>query len=280
MSRETRYDTIGNWSVVKLDIVRRDASEYSKIMAKQTNPAFYHIYIDAFAGAGVHVSRATHEFVPGSPLNALLIDPPFREYHFIDLEKKKIESLERIARGRDDVHIYQEDCNKRLETIFHQVRYEEYRRALCLLDPYGLDLNWEVIQRAGSMKSIEIFLNFPVADMNRNVPWRDRSRVDQRQIDRMNAFWGDESWLEVAYKPDRQLSFLEAREEKAPNEEVAEGFRERLVKVAGFHYVPKPVPMRNSQNAIVYYLFFASQKAVAMKIVTDIFEKYSKWRAS
>jgi hypothetical protein len=50
------------------------------------------------------------------------------------------------------------------------------------------------------MKSIEIFLNFPVMDINMNVLKHDQSKVDQEQIDRMNAFWGDESWRDVAYR--------------------------------------------------------------------------------
>ena len=32
--------------------------------------------------------------------------------------------------------------------------------------------------------------------------------------------------------------------------------------------------MRNTCGAVVYYLFFASQKPVAQKIVTSIFKKY------
>ena len=32
--------------------------------------------------------------------------------------------------------------------------------------------------------------------------------------------------------------------------------------------------MRNTMGAIVYYLFFASQRPVALKIVQEIFEKY------
>jgi hypothetical protein len=32
--------------------------------------------------------------------------------------------------------------------------------------------------------------------------------------------------------------------------------------------------MKNSKNAVVYYLFLASPKAVAQKIVTAIFDKY------
>jgi hypothetical protein len=33
--------------------------------------------------------------------------------------------------------------------------------------------------------------------------------------------------------------------------------------------------MRNSKNAIVYYLFLASPKAVAEKIISDIFREYA-----
>lgn len=32
--------------------------------------------------------------------------------------------------------------------------------------------------------------------------------------------------------------------------------------------------MRNTRGAIVYYLFFASQRPVAMKIIKEIFAKY------
>jgi hypothetical protein len=63
-------------------------------------------------------------------------------------------------------------------------------------------------------------------------------------------------------------------EEKVDNETIAEGFRKRLLNVARFKQVPRPLPMRNSKGVIVYYLFFASQKPVAMHIVETIFKKY------
>jgi hypothetical protein len=49
---------------------------------------------------------------------------------------------------------------------------------------------------------------------------------------------------------------------------------DRLKNVAGFSYVPDPLPMKNSNNAVVYHLFLASQKAVAEKIIGGIFAKY------
>lgn len=97
MSRKAlRLDEIGYWSEVKLDIVRKYASAYSTIMAKQ--PLIKrHVYIDAFAGAGQHVSKASGEFVPGSPLNALDIKPPFSELHLIDLDGAKASELRRLT---------------------------------------------------------------------------------------------------------------------------------------------------------------------------------------
>lgn len=275
-SKEMPFDQIGYWSEVKLDILKEYAVAYSKILGAQKNPTLYHVYIDAFAGAGLHVSKASGKFVPGSPLNALLVKPPFREYYFIDLDKQKVAALEALAKERQDVRIYHGDCNRvLLDKVLPQARWEDYRRALCILDPYGLHLDWKVVAEAGRMRSVEIFLNFPVADMNRNVLWRDRKGVSVEQMRRMNTFWGDESWKQIAYAPSPQgeLFGLPA-EEKVSNEAVAEAFRGRLKDVAGFSDVPKPIAMRNSQNAVVYYLFFASNKPVAADIVRDIFAKY------
>jgi hypothetical protein len=60
-----KFDRIGDWSQVKLEIVRDYAQAYSKILAKQ--PSLRHVYVDAFAGAGIHQLKATGEMVPGSP---------------------------------------------------------------------------------------------------------------------------------------------------------------------------------------------------------------------
>jgi three-Cys-motif partner protein len=119
---------------------------------------------------------------------------------------------------------------------------------------------------------MELFLNFPVYDMNRNVLWADRNRVDSSQVARMDAFWGDDSWQEAAYTKTKGL--FDTIEEKATNEVVAQAYRTRLTEVAGFNFVPKPIPMRNTKGAVVYYLFFASPNRTGAKIVHDIFKKY------
>ncbi|MGO9641297.1 MAG: three-Cys-motif partner protein TcmP [Candidatus Acidiferrales bacterium] len=259
---------------MKLDILRKYALAYSKILSAQTKAPLFHVYIDAFAGAGEHVSKTTQEFVPGSPLNALGVQPQFREFHLIDIAPEKIEHLRELIGHREDVFIYQGDCNEiLLRDVFPRVLFEQYRRGLCVLDPYGLHLDWNVISTAGHMRSLDVFLNFPVQDMNRNVFWRDPEGVDESQIQRMNLFWGDESWRDVVYETNWNLFGIP---EKEPNEVIAEAFRQRLRAVAGFGRVPEPLPMRNSRGAIIYYLFFASQNEAAEKIAREIFAKYRK----
>lgn len=268
------FDEIGYWSEIKLDIVRRYALEYSKILSGRN---LYHVYIDAFAGSGRHISRMTKALVPGSPQTALDIIPPFKEYYFIDIDGAKVAELNKIVTNRTEAHVLEGDCNSKLLTdVFPNVMYEDYRRGLCLLDPYGLDLDWEVIKAAGQMKSIEIFLNYPVMDMNRNVLWSNPDDVDPADIIRMNAFWGDESWKEAAYRYTPDL-FGDMREIKEKNITIALAFRERLREVAEFDHVSQPLPMRNSRGAIVYYLFFASQQQLADNIIKHIFNKYRSW---
>lgn len=62
------FDPIGYWSELKLDIVETYAREYSTILSKQSS--LNHVYIDAFAGPGTHISKSSWEYVRGSPQRA------------------------------------------------------------------------------------------------------------------------------------------------------------------------------------------------------------------
>ena len=274
MAKGLRIDTIGYWSELKLDIIRQYAQSYSTILAKQ--PALSHVYVDAFSGSGMHFSRQSGKYVSGSPLIALELDPPFDEYHFIDLMGSKIQLLEGLVKSYLNAYCHVGDCNKLLlEVIFPYLRWEDRKRALCLLDPYGLHLDWEVVRTAGKLGTVEIFLNFPTLDMDRNVLWSDPSGVAAADIDRMNSFWGDDTWKGAAYEPSNQLSLFGTDEtRKAPADAIVRVYQQRLKEEAGFVYVPDPLPMRNSRGRVIYYLLFASRNQVGRKIVEYIFGKY------
>jgi len=77
-----RIDEVGYWSEVKLDILKSYAKEYSKIISAQSSPSLDHVYIDAFAGAGIHLSKTTGEFIPGSPLTCFKYSTKFQRISF------------------------------------------------------------------------------------------------------------------------------------------------------------------------------------------------------
>ncbi len=99
------------------------------------------------------ISKTKGDLILGSPRRVLQIKPPFKEYYFIDIDGAKMEELKKEIGNHSDVHILRGDCNSLLiAEVFPKVKWEDYRRGLCLLDPYGLDLDWKVIEMAGHMK--------------------------------------------------------------------------------------------------------------------------------
>ena len=136
-------DEIGPWSEIKLDILRDYAAPYSRILKSN---GFHHGYIDAFSGPGLHIRKAGGEEVLGSPLVALGVEPPFDEYHFIDLDGEKVNFLQGQVGDRLDVTFYKADSNQvMLESVLPRFTYAKRTRALCVLDPYTLTLDWRVV---------------------------------------------------------------------------------------------------------------------------------------
>ena len=269
-----KFDEVGTWSELKLEIVEKYGAAYTRAFANQRGLKKF--YVDAFSGAGVHISKRSGDQIEGSPARALKTSPPFDQFVFIDMNEKKTAHLQSLYGDRKDVHIETGDASRYLiDKLLPTIKYENYNRALCLFDPYGLHLRWRAMEMAGQSHAIDMILNFPVMDMNINAIWRNPGDVPKEGITRMNLFWGDESWRSVAYAEHPQGNLFGPPDLiKQGNEAVVEAFRDRLRMAAGFRFVADPLPMRNSTNAVVYYLFFASQKKVAEKIIKDIFAKY------
>jgi three-Cys-motif partner protein len=271
-----QFDEIGRWSELKLDIVEKYGAAYTTAFGGLKGRGLKKYYIDAFSGPGVHLSKETGQQIEGSPARALKVCPPFDYFYFIDMNPQKTAYLKILCRDRKDVDIITDDASFYLtRTLLPNIRYEKFNRALCLLDPYGLHLDWEVIRQAGQTRAVDMFLNFPVMDMNRNAIWRNPERAPQDGVERMTRFWGDETWKEAAYADNPQYNLFSPGDRvKRDNDAIVVAFRERLRRVAGFSFVAEPLPMRNSNNAVVYYLFLASPKPVAERIIEGIFSRY------
>jgi three-Cys-motif partner protein len=225
MAPPFKFDQIGYWSELKLEIVEKYGAAYTKAFAN--HPRLKKYYIDAFSGAGVHVSKHTGQQVAGSPARALKVSPPFDHFYFIDMDEDKTAHLNTLCRGRKDVDIHTGDASLYLtQVVLPKIHYKKFNRALCLLDPYGLQLEWEAIAQAGQSRAVDLFLNFPVMDMNRNAIWRRADQTPREGIDRMTKYWGDQSWTQIAYSEDPQGNLFKKPDLlKRRNEEIARAFQ-------------------------------------------------------
>ena len=182
-------EKIKQWSIDKITLLKKYAIPYAKIIKGANLKA---AYIDAFAGIGEFFTD-NQEMIPGSPKSILEVRPPFNKYFFIEKDQKKVTKLRELETKNSNVQVLAGDCNQVLiDFVFPLVLYENYWRGLCFLDPYGMHLDWRVIEEAGKMKSMEIFLNFSIMDINRNVLRHNTSTLKADSIERMNNFWGND----------------------------------------------------------------------------------------
>ena len=95
------------------------------------------------------------------PARALKTSPPFDGLFFIDMDAQKTAHLRKLCAYRSDVHIETGDASTYLtQSLLPTIKYEDYKRALRLLDPYGLHLEWRAMEMAGKSRAIDMFLNF------------------------------------------------------------------------------------------------------------------------
>ncbi len=269
---DPQYDEVRPWSRVKHAIVREYIQAYSRVIAAQAN--LKHVYVDAFAGSGMLENAETGEGSAGSPIIALDIKPPFHEYHFIELDERKARILREHVGDRGTVHTG--DCNEvLLNSALPLCRWGDHRRGFWLLDAYGMDYSWDVIAAAGAERGVEVMLNCPIHDINRNALWLDPSRLPPGRMERMRRFWGDDSWRDAVYEKQAALFGDEPGYRKLPYGQIVRAYCDRLRRIAGFPYVVDPLLVRTPSQKPLYYLVFASHNGIGAKIAGDVFKKHA-----
>jgi three-Cys-motif partner protein len=263
-------DRLGAWSERKISIVEKYAKAYIQVLRSR---GFKPFYIDGFTGGPLALRKDTADLVVTTAKRILEIDPPFDGYYLVDADPAKSAAMRAACQARLQAIAICGDANEELPPLFAKIRYSDFKRALCFLDPYKILLSWDVLKSAGAAKTIEAFIHFPTQDIQRNVLRNDHSKMVPAEVERMNQMWGDDSWKEVAYVEQKGLFWSE--QEKQPIDTLLDAFAQRLKKVAGFKHVSQALPMRNSTGAILYHLMFATQQPIALRIASDILKSAS-----
>lgn len=186
---------IAGHSLEKLKRHNFYAALFSKAMAKKWP---HRVYIGLYSGAGRAVLRRTQQIVETSAIAVFRQEVPFTKYIFVDADQRCIGALEqRIAAlpGKFDIALIQEHVNDAVPAILNAMprfdpRAGEGMLALCFVDPFRIDLDFEVIRNLSRFK-VDFIVMLPLGfDLRRNL----RRYLHDEQNERVAALISAPDW--------------------------------------------------------------------------------------
>lgn len=228
----------------KLDVVSKYLEAYVTVMKKQDFKLFY---IDGFAGSGGSAPKSesqgaddptlfpSSDFVEGSPVRALTVEPPFDHYIFIDKKDENVRSLASLSAQfpNRQIEVLKGDANEQLASFCDCIAQRRLDRAVIFLDPFGLSVRWETIERIAATKKVDLWYLVPVDGMSRQIKEDGSFLPGAAKIDEL---WGSPAWRTKAVRrvdsSDDLFGGVDERLEKiAKAKQFSEMFRDHLQDV-------------------------------------------------
>jgi three-Cys-motif partner protein len=219
-------------------------------------------FLDLQAGPGKNIIG--NDVILGSPLIALTLPHPFTQYRFNEIDPVLVEALRTRTQASElanRVQIYQEDVNQVAYKVCDEIEHIDRRPRtegkwstlnVAFLDPEGLELQWSTVKRLATIKKMDLIINFSTMGINR--------AVGKKYTEAMNNFFGNTDWQEISNISDstkRRRQYID--------------LYLRQLRSLGYHVEEDPdleqhdMSMRNSRNAEVYSLIFASKHPLGDK---------------
>jgi three-Cys-motif partner protein len=172
----------GDWTAEKLEWVRKYLAAYTIIFARNPKAQkLISIYVDAFAGTGYRTKPPrldaqtalfqelaepeSEAFLKGSARIALEVEPPFKQYVFIEQEAARAQELEKLKLQFPDkatcVTIVREDANTYLKEWCKRTDWRACRSVM-FLDPYGMQVDWSLIEAIANTRAVDLWILFPL----------------------------------------------------------------------------------------------------------------------
>ncbi|SOD03289.1 three-Cys-motif partner protein [bacterium JGI 053] len=169
-------------------------------------------YIGLYAGAGRALVKPGGELVETSALAVFRQEVPFTKYIFVDSDRRCIEALDARIRALPsafDVTLISTDVNDAVPEIMAAMpRYDAARGegliSLCFVDPFRVDLDFDVIRKLSRYK-IDFLVMLPLGyDLRRNL----RRYLDDEADARVGSWIDAPDWREqwrASRQPDRKI---------------------------------------------------------------------------
>jgi three-Cys-motif partner protein len=171
------------------------AALFAKAMCKKWK---HRVYIGLYAGAGRARLRGTNQRVETTGIAVFKQEIPFTKYIFVDKDPRCIAALEtRIAAlgSSFDITLIRRDVNDAVDQIIEAIpgfdpQAGEGLLGLCFVDPFRIDLDFNVIRRLGRFR-LDFLMMLPFGfDLRRNL----RLYLEDAENDRIASLLDLPDW--------------------------------------------------------------------------------------
>ncbi len=289
----------GQWTEEKLDTFEKYVKAYLTIMnAYRDKFNWQLVYVDGFAGSGSRNESNTeapsellldlfkNEDIEESEINTykgaaervLSIDMRgFDFYYFIDKDEESSNRLKQhlahLIKGKK-VQFRSDDANTEVKKLASAMKKNSKYRALVLLDPFGMQVNWDTIVALEGTKT-DLWILVPTGVIVNRLLVR---KGEPLHIERLTSFFGkNEEFLKQYFysRVQEQTLFGEVErieKVKKPIQKIAELYVQQLQGI--FKYVtPEPLVLYNSRHTPIFHFVCASNNETAIKIASQIIKK-------
>lgn len=277
----------GDWTKLKIEMLVEYARAYLTIMNQY--PRFSLIYFDGFAGTGFieREKDGDTQIIVGAARRIIELEHPntdgkartFDLYYFVEKDKGKAQKLEEnikdlVAIGKRAL-VVKDDCNIRLKSLAEYLRRPEnkYQRVLVYIDPFGMQLEWDSIEKLKGL-GVDMWILVPTGiGVNRML--RKDGQIDDTWLTRLEKFLGmkKDEILDHFYQPSVGLFPDLLDKEAEAGKKAGELYRKRLQTV--FKHVSPGHEIRNANNSLMFHFLLASNNSAGLRIASDIIRKYT-----
>lgn len=249
---------VGDWGEDKYRLVGYYATLFANSMKGKWGKR---VYVDLFAGAGRARLKGTNRIVPASPLLALEVEAKFDRYVFCELDREKIETLERRVRrdypGANTLYV-QGDSNENVDEILKLIPQHwpgSSVLSFCFVDPFALgNLRFETIKKLAD-RLIDFLVLIPSGmDASRN-----QAKYIREVSPNLDTFLGTSEW---------RSAWAAVRDKGVPFERFVRDQFGRQMEALGYIYKGaedmKPIRLAG-QNVLLYRLAFFSRSELGQQ---------------
>lgn len=285
---EPQGDWGGPWTEKKLEAFSKYVWSYLTIMKKL--PYWKTIYFDGFAGSGTRekkdntvlyqqlkITEEEEKTYKGAAERVLELrdDLSFDFYYFIDKKEESLKKLEAklTDKFKKKTIVYRAgDANKQISELAAALK-EQKLTALVLLDPFGMQIDWNSIGQLKDTRS-DVWILIPTGVIvNRLLDKKGKLRFSKK----LESFFGlpIEDIKSYFYREDKVQTLFGEEETitkvSKPIEKIAKLYAERM-KTIWEHVTDEPLVLNNRNGVPIFHFVFASNNKNAKKIAKQIIQ--------